>query len=108
MSRAVGIEQLGQLARCALLAGDRVVPGVGRIPEMCGIEKVVVTVDLGFVIDRHRISFQQAIRPSKLLAGSSGEWEWLVERLGVAQVARFWARKNRTISADASGPTGSV
>jgi hypothetical protein len=33
MSGAVGIEQVGQLARRALLVGDRVVPRVGRIPE---------------------------------------------------------------------------
>lgn len=57
MSGTVGIEQLGQLMRGALLIGDRVIPGVGRISEMCGVEKMVVTVDLGFVVDRHNVSF---------------------------------------------------
>ena len=59
MSAAVGIEQVGQLVRRALLVGDRVVPGVGRIPEMGGVEKVVVTIDLRFVEDRHTASVQQ-------------------------------------------------
>src|SRR6185295_4031532 len=58
MSGTVGIEQLGQLIRRALLVGDRVIPGVGRISEMCGIEKMVVTIDLGFVEDRHNVSFR--------------------------------------------------
>src|SRR6476469_577183 len=58
MSGTVGIEQLGQLIRCALLVGNRVIPGGWRIPEMSGIEKVVVTIDLGFVKDRHNVSFR--------------------------------------------------
>ena len=59
MSGAVGIEQVGQLVRRALLVGDRVVPGVGRVPEMSGVEKMVVTIDLGCVVDRHHVSLRQ-------------------------------------------------
>ncbi len=58
MSGSVCIEQVDQLARSALLIIDRVVPGVGCIPEMGGIEKVVVTVDLWCVVDRHDVSLR--------------------------------------------------
>ena len=73
MSGPVGIEQLGQLVRRALLVGDGVVPGFGRVPEMRGVEKVVVTIDLGFVVDRHDVSFRQrASNQTKRPAASSG------------------------------------
>ena|ERR1700754_4065902 len=75
MSGAIGIEQVGQLVRCALLIADWVVPGVWSVCEMCGVEKVVVTIDLGFAVDRHDASFQYHTPPNKRLAVSSGEWE---------------------------------
>ena len=99
VSGAVGIEEVGQLVRGALLVGDRVVPGVGRISEMCGIEKVVVTIHLRFVIDRHGISF-----PGE---PSHGEALSRCVRAGGTAVhdPSSVERKNRTISADASGPS---
>src|SRR5689334_11634015 len=75
MSRAVGIEQVSQLVRCALLIADWVVPGVRSICEMCRVEKVVVTINLGLTVDRHHASLEHHIPPNKRLAVSSGEWE---------------------------------
>jgi hypothetical protein len=75
MSGAVGIEQVGQLVRCALLVADWVVPGVRSVFETCGVEKVVVTINLGFAVDRHDASVQYHIPPNTRLAVSSGEWE---------------------------------
>jgi hypothetical protein len=59
MSAAVGIEQVGKLVRGTLLVGDRVVPGVRGVPETSRVEKVIVTIDLGCVVDRHHASLRQ-------------------------------------------------
>src|ERR1700752_4563746 len=94
MSGAIGIEQVGQLVRCALLIADWVVPGVWSVCEMCGVEKVVVTIHLGFAVDRHDASFQYHKPPNKRLAVSSGERE-VVPLSGAA--LREHGRANREV-----------
>jgi len=81
MSGSVGIEQVGQLTRCALLIGDRVVPGFGRISEMSGIEKVVVTIDLGFVEDRHHVSLRQGATETQRADSDPAERKRIVRLL---------------------------
>ena len=88
MSGAVGIEKVDQLVRRALLVGDRVIPGVGRVREMSGVEKMVVTIDLGFVVNRHHVSLRQGATETQRANSDPAERKRIVEAIAYAITVR--------------------